>query len=320
MKKIFSIIFCVLIAFPLFQTFVGVFPEAKIEEKRELAEFTEISLSERGMEALTAYFNDHFGLRNYLIRWNNQVDLKLFKISPNPQVIIGNDDWYYYQPSYESNTVVVNGEEALVMAKKVKNFQDKVVGDGKKFVFVLAPNKESIYPEFLREKLVGQNNYEVIVGALEQAGVNSFDALGVLSEAKAGGGLVYSKNDTHWTRYGLFLAVNELLVGLGRERIQYSGVEDVTRVGDLVQLLGVGGFEVVPQPIIDKEKIKSEGRALILHDSFFDNEMYFTLIFKDFKKNHWLVGPISSTYSELGTEYDVVILEIAERDFLKMGF
>lgn len=319
MKKIFSIIFCCVIAFPVFQTLVGVFPETKIEEKRELATFPKISLDEKTLEGLTNYFNDNFGFRGSLIFLNNYIDLSVFKISPNTQVIIGKNGWMYYQPSYESNKVAVDMEMVKKVVEKIKNFEDELVFQDKRFVFVLAPNKESIYPEFLREKLEGENNYEMIMKEIEWQNVNTFDGLKLLQDVKDKGSMVYSKNDTHWTRYGLFITINEMLRSFGREGMNYSGVEDVQRVGDLSLLVGFNNSETVSQPIIDKSGIEADDRVLIFHDSFFDNEMYFNLAFKNFKKIHWKTGAIEQTYDQIGDDYDVVILEIAERDFLKLG-
>lgn len=319
MKKVFSIIFCCIIAIPIFQTLVGVFPETKIEEKRELATFPKISLNEKTLEGLTNYFNDNFGLRGSLIFLNNYIDLSVFKISPNAQVVIGKNGWMYYQPSYESNSLVLNQMDVELVSRKIYDFQKKVEADGKKFVFVLAPNKESIYPEFLKEKLVGLGNYDLIVNVLKQNNVNTFDALKLLQDAKEQGQMVYSKNDTHWTRYGLFLTVNEMLKALGRVAIDSSGLEDVQRVGDLSLLVGFNNSETVPQPIINNSKVVAKYRALIFHDSFFDNETYFTLAFTRFKKIHWKEGMIKKEYEDLRNSYDVVVLEIAERDFVKMG-
>lgn len=308
-----------MIAFPIFQTLVGVFPETKIEEKRELATFPKISLNEKTLEGLTNYFNDNFGFRGSLIFLNNYIDLSVFKISPNSQVIIGKNGWMYYQPSYESNKAAVDMEMVKKVVEKIKNFEDKLNWDDKKFVFVLAPDKESIYPEFLREKLAGENNYEVIMDELEWQNVNTFDGLELLKQAKVSGGMVYSKNDTHWTRYGLFLTINEMLKSFGREGMNYSGMEDVQRVGDLSLLVGFNNSETVPQPVLNKAGIEPDDSVLIFHDSFFDNEMYFSLAFKNFKKIHWKSGLIKDEYENLKNSYDVVILEIAERDFLKLG-
>ncbi len=323
MKKIFSLIFCFIIAFPLLQMVSGVLPEVRVEEKRILAPFPELTLEQQAVEDLTAYVNDNFGFRGSLIFLNNFIDLKVFGISPNKEVIIGRAGWLYYRPSYESNMLMVNGVEALSVAKKIKNFQQKITGDGKKFVFVLAPDKESIYPEFLREELVGEKNYEVIMGALKIEGVNTFDGLEVLRKAKKSGNgkavPVYSKNDTHWTRYGLFLTINEVLKALDRDVIDLGGLEDVQRIGDLSRLLGFNSFETVPQPVIVKDEIVADERVLIFHDSFFDNEMYFNLVFINFKKIHWLTGSIRQAYENLKNSHDVVILEIAERDFLALG-
>jgi len=320
MKKIFTIIFCCLIAFPLFQSLTGLFSDMRIEEKRDLAEISELSLSEQGFDQTTAYFNDHFGFRGSLIFLNNYLDLKIFKISPNPQVVMGKDDWMYYAPSYESNRFAVGQSEVESIAKKIYDFQKAVEADGKKFVFVLAPNKESIYSEYLREELFGKNNYSVIMNALKQHEVNTFDALDVLQKAKMKGDFVYSKNDTHWTRYGLLLAINEMLKVFGRTEIVFTGLEDTKRIGDLSLLIGFDNFETVPQPVIDDKSVVKTDRVLIFHDSFFDNEMYFTLLFDNFKKIHWAAGNIRQEYDELKRDYDVVILEIAERDFVKLDF
>src|SRR3954469_23230695 len=43
-----------------------------------------------------AYFNDAFGLRDQLIRWNNLTRVSLLRVSPSSKVLIGDRGWLFY--------------------------------------------------------------------------------------------------------------------------------------------------------------------------------------------------------------------------------
>src|SRR5262249_19364446 len=43
-----------------------------------------------------AYFNDHFGFRDTLIRWHNYAMVRWLGTSPSPQVVVGRQGWLYF--------------------------------------------------------------------------------------------------------------------------------------------------------------------------------------------------------------------------------
>src|SRR2546421_3554931 len=69
-------------------------------EKRAPARFPDLASGARRWHQLVsdldAYYSDHFGFRNRLIRWNNRWKRKWFKESSVADVMIGRQGWLYF--------------------------------------------------------------------------------------------------------------------------------------------------------------------------------------------------------------------------------
>ena len=72
----------------------------RLEEKRQLAKMPGLP---EGIEAtiafprqFEAYFNDHFKLREILIRSHNRLKIKLLKKSPQRDVLLGRNGWFFF--------------------------------------------------------------------------------------------------------------------------------------------------------------------------------------------------------------------------------
>ena len=59
------------------------------------------------MRASGDYFNEHFGLREFLIRWNNIARVEALSTSPIPHAILGKNGWLFYlsEPVDDGNTI-----------------------------------------------------------------------------------------------------------------------------------------------------------------------------------------------------------------------
>ena len=118
-----------------------------------------------------------------------------------------------------------------------------LAGKGIKFVFAAAPNKNTIYPEYIPERYERRNaesNLERLNEYLKGRKVAYINWQSVL-EGNKGEQLLYHKKDTHWNNYGALLAyretvskAEELLSGL---RGNYSQMKHTRKVweGDLIK-------------------------------------------------------------------------------------
>src|SRR5467141_1556552 len=78
--------------------------QARIEN-RTLAPLPELSLRMTTLRQLPEkfglYFNDHFGFRLTLIRWQAIAEVKWLRVSSSPTVILGKDGWLFFDSSNE---------------------------------------------------------------------------------------------------------------------------------------------------------------------------------------------------------------------------
>lgn len=108
------------------------------------------------------------------------------------------------------------------------------------FLFTVAPNKNSLYGEFMPERYpsgAGKRNIDRLVPRLKAEGVAYLDLFAPLAEEET---ILYRNLDSHWTQEGAGLAGDEILSALGRTPLGFYGGETVEvreARGDLDEML-----------------------------------------------------------------------------------
>ncbi|MHC5065571.1 MAG: alginate O-acetyltransferase AlgX-related protein [Planctomycetota bacterium] len=181
-----------------------------------LPDVAETSLEELP-DALDAYYKDHFGFRNYLIRrWNRllrRIDRQLVR-----RVVEGRDDWFFFgQPEVIHDILGLAETSERDLAAWCRAIEDRrswLAERGIHYLFVVAPNKSSIYPEMLPEEMQGELRPTRLDRLITYLGANSeariFDLRPALRENKDWQTL-YLSHDTHWSAYGAFIAYRTVL-------------------------------------------------------------------------------------------------------------
>src|SRR5260370_291600 len=94
-----AVLFLILLSLPVASTVLG-WDTAGLEEKRLLAPPPALKLEWKALKdfpgQFEAYFNDHFGFRDRLIRWHNYAKVRWLRVSPSPKVFVGRRGWLYY--------------------------------------------------------------------------------------------------------------------------------------------------------------------------------------------------------------------------------
>ncbi len=134
--------------------------------------------------------------------------------------------------------VSLSEDELHAVVRQLKAIQETVEGNGGRFLFTVAPNKNTVAPGGMPDRFPAghaQSNLARIVPMLEEAGIPYVDLQTVLQE----GAVLYYKTDSHWTARGAALAADALLQALGRESRYADGPfrEEGMHVGDLYQML-----------------------------------------------------------------------------------
>lgn len=239
-----------------------------ISEKRRLASLpappNNLEQWRQYPRSFDAYFRDHFGLREFLIQCNHRVSHRVFgKVGTS--VIAGHDGWLFYT----ARGVVGNyrgvdpfTEDSLKRWKSVYDQQGADVAErGGLLVWVVAPEKFSVYPEFAPSSLqrVGDSNRldELLHFLRDAGGSNLVDLRGPLREAKRIGS-VYPKTDNHWNDWGATVGATAIQESL-RDRFpsirvltasDYAVSEVELEGGNLAQLMSLSSDSRETVPVV----------------------------------------------------------------------
>lgn len=171
-------------------------------------------------EAYESYFKDSFGLRDVLLRWHSLQSLELFGASPTEKVLLGRQGWYFYtgDQSVEIYRGLLPFTEPQLHAWKVglELRRDWLRGLGADYLFVIAPNKETVYPDFMPElEKVGPTRLEQFAEYLRRnSDVDFLDlrpAFAAAREQDAPQSHLYLEEGTHWNARGALAAYQAIL-------------------------------------------------------------------------------------------------------------
>ena len=202
------------------------------------------------------YFNDHFGFRKRLIRWFQQWKVRLYHDASVNKAVPGEAGWLF------------TGEEQMVdhflgrarftpaqlqawqaLLEKRRNW---LAQRGIKYLFVIPPDKQTIYPEFLPAWLrnAAPTNRETkldqfLIFMKEHSTVAILDLRPPLIAAKTSAP-TYLKNDTHWNLFGGFVACQAVIKTLAEQfpdlpplrTEEYRWSNAPATGGDLARILG----------------------------------------------------------------------------------
>lgn len=326
-------------------------------EKRTLSKFPIIGWNTTDIKKFPklfdSYYSDHFGFRDELIKY-----YKIFKFgigdSPSNDVTIGKDGWLFLGSIKKGYNKYNDPFGDVRNANKYSYNQLKAFGKymtvlkswlnerGIEYVFVIAPNKHTVYfdklPVYI-SKVNVQSSTDQLVGYLKShTSVSVVDLRKILIENKEK--QLYYKTDTHWNHYAANIAQHEIMLEIERLYPQsikpeyFNLREEIRGGGDLANFMGLSGFkEPNPQPIFNNtcnpimhpKAFKSrethsflcEGQklnALIFRDSFFSAlEPYFA---RKFNRSTYIWKKLnyqSLTEALEKGRYDIVIEEWVER-------
>lgn len=212
-------------------------------EKKELAVFPSFvedgSWNKEYLQEMGAYFEDHFAFRESFVAIDSWIESSLFQKTNIDNVIVGKDGWLFYKDSLKDyagmDTLSDRALENIVY--NISVMQKQVEAKGKKFVFTIAPNKNSLYeqgmPYTYAYKYSDTNNRKLLEKKLQTAGVNYVDLYQQFENQQE---VLYFKRDSHWNNKGALLAYNALLDKAGWQHEDYSDCKYQIKkdyVGDL---------------------------------------------------------------------------------------
>ncbi len=195
---------------------------------------------------------DAFPLRKELIQGYNYAKYTWLGEVQGDRVIRGRDGWLFLggdERTYLTDRVNPT-DAALAHAADVYAARAAWSAQhGVHYVFVMAPNKSTIYPQYLPAAIarVTPTPADRLIPLLRARGVPTVDVRAVLIDASRHGD-VYSKGDTHWNEPGAYIAYRAILAALRdagvRDTIARATMHTHTgpAEGDLLGMSGVGNF------------------------------------------------------------------------------
>lgn len=219
----------------LIGTVFSLFVDDENHENREMAQKPVLTVEGYKTYAndYDNYFNDNIPFRSRLISLNNKIDFFLFDKSTNVDVIKGKNGWLFHESTLDDYQKTNLCSEAEL--EQIKN--DALTTDaymkehGIQFVIFMAPNKSTIYGEYMPSRYVspdGPSRTDQIVDYLRaNTDIPVIYAKESLMEAREAYPelTLFLKLDTHWNYMGGFVASRPLISTLGKE---VKGLDEVT--------------------------------------------------------------------------------------------
>ena len=293
-------------------------------------------------------YNDRLPFRNLLIKLYNRIQLSIFHISSNEDVVIGEDGWLFYNGVYDGNPIGHYTGEIQFSEQELERIADNLIAtrdelreQGTEFVVFIAPNKERIYAEYMpsyfgepAEKYPVMQLIQYLKEHTDIRVVYPYEELMAYKQSNPQQ-LLYFKTDTHWNELGGYIGTRALLKELGTE-IQRP--DEVTLVqyerngGDLAGMLnlqeafasekgysisGYNGYQIAVEEnaLPGEENYVAVGapekKVFVIRDSFYGSmAAYLAPQFAYSRASH--VDLFSTDMIESWNP-DIVVFEIVER-------
>lgn len=352
-----STLFIGIITLPMLSNYFGIAPNTLGSEKRSLAEKPRLHFSDNSYKSFISdyenYVRDNFGFRETLIRFNNILKVKYLNVSPVEKVIIGKKGWLFYNGEGVINDYRGTNHFSDIELEKIKNNLNErkkwLEENDIKFYITVAPNKHTIYSEYLPSNIDKYNEKsrldQLIAYLSKNSEVEIIDSRTVLMENKEQYTL-YKKNDTHWNSLGAFLAYSEIANSLKKDSVDiepmtldHYSIQKITSGGDLANMLSMNdiildenlilspNFESEvrdvevekngypnPDSLVAKENTSAQDhpKLLMFRDSFSTDMIPF--LSENFSRSVYIWDHVFNTEIIEKEKPDVVIYEIVERN------
>ena len=297
------------------------------------------SFNTQFLPEMGAYFEKVFAFRPQAITADAEIQANVFGVSNVDSVVVGTDGWLYYASTlddYLGRNTLTDVQVAGVV-HNLSLIQRYVESTGARFMFTIAPNKNTLYPGhmpyYYDQRVSNVRNRDLVRDALAQSDVRYYDLFRLFEEQEE---TLYFKRDSHWNNKGALLAYNELLSALGKQHDDYAAATVERRqdfVGDLDAMVFPAapskeynydyGAEkrysyVTPTQSVEDPTIRTENQAatgsLYMYRDSFGNALlpFFASAYRNahFTKSF----PMILEYDLRADKPDAVLFELAERN------
>ncbi|MDX2174215.1 MAG: hypothetical protein SFY56_14025 [Bacteroidota bacterium] len=242
------------------------------------------------------YNNDHWALKEKMVRINNQFYYNFFNQIRVNGFVIGKED-YVFSENYIFSAFgddLLAEEKIIDLLQKAKVVQDTLKKKGIDLLLVYAPGKGAYCKEFVQDKYVHSiknTNHNLFVSKSKKLNVNHLDLYTYFENLKSKTPYpLFPKFGHHWSYYGACLASDtiikhiEKLHGKDLPNIVWSQVDvvDTSRSRDADVLKSMNLLTspsqnmklAYPQIAFENDSLKNTTRVLTISDSYWYDQVY----------------------------------------------
>ncbi len=281
------------------------------------------------LSELAQWVNDRFFLRQELISVDRWLSAHVLHSSGESSVILGRDGWLYFGQTLDdyTGTQPLTPRELFSIGKNLQLMAEYCRDNGKEFLFVIAPNKNSLYDAYMPNFGVKAEvtDADRLLAQLQSLQVNTVDLFAAFDTQET----LYFAHDSHWNSKGAALGADLINAAFGVESNYFSGdfSQSEPHDGDLYAMLypafsdpetnpvygGTLNFSFTtnatrPDAIVLSTAGSGQGHLLAYRDSFG------ILLFPYLADSYGTAKFTRSTTFDITADADYILLEIVERN------
>lgn len=269
-------VFLLIIAFPALNDQFRFVKDIESTENRKMAEKPKINYTY--LDPLPAqyekYYNDNFSLRSIMVKYFNEMNIRLFAKSPLPdKVVIGKDNWLFMAEKELDSYQGLNrftDEELAAFKKEFEYRIDYLEERNAKYYFMAAPIKANIYSEYMpstiyrvKKQSWGEQLNEYLENNSYCKPVNVYEVLRAEKDKE----LVYFKLDNHWNQLGALYCAIEFFKRVKNDfpSVTIPSIDDfdITETeitnGNIVSMLSnISGYKDIAVKPVPKSGFKAQ--------------------------------------------------------------
>lgn len=211
-----AVVFLAILALPIIWFGRASFAPAPLHENRILEPWPDFSI--HTLQKLERWFSDRYGMRDALVYYGSRLQLARTGSPTNQDVVVGPAKWLFYDQYYvpgQPHFADLLGRDPMsesqvsAITENLANAQRALTACNIPFYFIVAPDKQTIYPEKLGVH-VSQGTVtgvDQVVRALRERvpTLKVIDLRAPVRAAKVSAPYeMYKRTDTHWNSLGAF--------------------------------------------------------------------------------------------------------------------
>ena len=194
--------------------------ENRFKEKKPMGAFSLLSAKNDYAARYEAFYNDTYGLRDFLIRLKNQLDYSIFGHSA--ELVVGKEHYLFYKSVVEKEEIYperASEKEFTTLIQRLLKLNAYLQSRGIIFLLVSPPQKNTVYPEYLPANTANRPSPSVferyLAAVASHPEIKLLDARKVLIDLKPSMQVFY-KTDFHWTDPAGFVVARRMVNFLGK--------------------------------------------------------------------------------------------------------